>query len=142
MTLEKTIRSDCPIANSLDLWGDRWSLLLIRDMMFEGKQYYGEFLQAREGISTNILADRLVRLEEAGVIVKRRDALQKRRYVYSLTPKGIDLLPVLVETAVWGLRHHEHTVLSPHIVAAIQADKQGFIRSVQQRLLAAILADS
>lgn len=138
MKLEKTIRSDCPIANSLDLWGDRWSLLLIRDMMFEGKQHYGEFLQAREGISTNILADRLARLEEAGVIAKHRDDAKRTRYVYSLTAKGIDLLPVLVETAVWGLKHHDHTVLSPHIVAAIEADKQGFISAVQQRLLAQI----
>lgn len=138
MKLGKTIRSDCPIANSLDLWGDRWSLLLIRDMMFEGKQHYGEFLQAQEGISTNILADRLAKLEEAGVIVKRQDVAKKSRYVYSLTAKGVDLLPVLVETAVWGLKHHDHTVLSPHIVAAIEADKQGFIAAVQKRLLASI----
>ena len=136
MITEKTIRSDCPIANSLDVWGDKWSLLLIRDMMFEGKRHYGEFLQAREGISTNILADRLARLEAADIITKHKDRAKKTRFVYSLTPKGIDLLPILVETAVWGLTHHSHTVLSPHIVAAIKADKQGFIQTARQRLLA------
>ena len=132
------IRSDCPIANALDIWGDTWSLLIIRDMMFEQKHHYGEFLLAAEKISTNILAAKLRKLEEAGVISKKRDTAKKTRFVYALTEKGVDMLPIIVETALWSLKHNEGTVLSPHILAQIQADKAGFIQAAQTSLLAQI----
>ncbi len=132
------MRSDCPIATALDLLGDKWSLLIIRDMMFEGKQYYGEFLQAEERISTNILADRLSRLEEAEVIKKTANETNKTRYIYTLTPKGIDLLPVIVEVAMWSLYYNTQTTLNPQILAAIQADKASFIQSTKEYLLTTI----
>lgn len=97
-------RSDCPIACTLDLVGDKWSLLVIRDMI-HGKRTYGEFLESWEGVPTNILADRLKRLEDCGIVV--REAYQQRpvRYAYTLSRKGWDLGPVLLAIKAWGKKH-------------------------------------
>src|SRR5436190_14863156 len=97
-------RSTCPIAGALDLLGDRWSLLIIRDLL-RGMTRYGEFAAAPEGIPTNILADRLARLEALGLI--RREAYQQNppRHAYTLTPKGADLKPVLAALGMWARRH-------------------------------------
>ena len=97
-------RSPCPIANTLDLVGDKWSLLVIRDML-HGKKTYGELLDSPEGIPTNILADRLKRLEEAGLIVS--SAYQERpvRYAYTLSEKGAALGDVLLALVRWGKKH-------------------------------------
>lgn len=97
-------RSPCPVASTLDLVGDKWSLLIIRDML-HGKRTYGELLDSPEGIPTNILADRLKRLEKAGIIV--RSAYQERpvRYAYALSKKGKDLGDVLLALVRWGKRH-------------------------------------
>ena len=82
----------CPIRYGLGLFGDRWSLLIIRDLMFKGRCHYGEFLSAGEGISTNILAERLERLETSGIVTKSRDPLHGKKFVYRLTDKGLDLI--------------------------------------------------
>lgn len=97
-------RSPCPIANTLDLVGDKWSLLIVRDML-HGKDTYGALLDSPEGIPTNILADRLRRLEDAGII--RRSAYQAHpvRYAYTLSKKGTDLGDVLLALVRWGKRH-------------------------------------
>jgi DNA-binding HxlR family transcriptional regulator len=97
-------RSPCPVAASLDLIGDRWTLLVIRDL-FWGKQRYGEFLESPEGIPTNLLADRLQRLEEAGVVIRAPYQQNPPRHAYTLTPKGKDLQRVLGALVDWGLRH-------------------------------------
>lgn len=131
-------RSTCPIANSLDLWGDKWSLLILRDMIFEKKQHYGDFLQSAEKISTNILADRLLRLEEAGLIRKQQDETNKTRKIYTITAKGIDLIPAIVEIALWSLRYYDFTELAPEIIAALEADKEGFIQVCRDRLMSTI----
>src|SRR5215208_4155133 len=101
---EEFPRSGCPIANMLDLVGDKWSLLVVRDMI-HGKGTYGELLDSPEGIPTNILADRLRRLEGAGLIA--RSAYQERpvRYRYQLTEKGAELGDVLLALVRWGKRH-------------------------------------
>ena len=101
---DRSWRSLCPIARTLDLVGDKWSLLLIRDMRY-GKRTYGELLESPEGIPTNILADRLKRLEEAGIIL--RSAYQDRpmRYAYTLSEKGKDLGNVLLALVRWGKTH-------------------------------------
>jgi DNA-binding HxlR family transcriptional regulator len=98
-------RSACPIANALDLLGDKWTLLVVRDLMFRGKRLYGELARCEEGIPTNILADRLKRLEGAGLV--RREPYQDRpvRYAYALTPSGADLLPVIRELVRWASKH-------------------------------------
>src|SRR6187551_311513 len=90
-------RSDCPISNSLDIWGDKWSLLIIRDLMFNKNCTYKDFLNAGEGIATNILSARLMSLEENGIIEKIDNPGTKTRVYYKLTTKGIELVPILVE---------------------------------------------
>ncbi len=98
-------RSVCPIANALDVLGDRWTLLVIRDLLFLGKRRFGELAGSPEGIPTNILSDRLRRLEEGGLVEKAAYQLRPPRYEYQITAKGKDLLPVLRALAEWSLRH-------------------------------------
>jgi DNA-binding HxlR family transcriptional regulator len=98
-------RSGCPVSISLELLGDRWSLLIVRDMMIRGFRTFKEFQESGEGIATNILADRLSRLEKAGIVTSQVDENDARRLNYRLTKKGIDLAPVLLELLVWGSRH-------------------------------------
>lgn len=97
-------RSECPISCSLDLVGDKWSLLIIRDMLYLGKTTYNEFLSSRESISTNILNDRLVKLTEQGLITFTGTAKRKK---YELTKKGLDLKPVLESVALFGMKHSD-----------------------------------
>jgi DNA-binding HxlR family transcriptional regulator len=102
-------RSSCPIACSLDLIGDRWTLLVIRDMMFFGKQRFDEFLDSPEGISTNILSSRLKSLEEMGLVKKQPYSNHPRRMNYQLTEKGESLRPVLKAITHWGLKQIPNT---------------------------------
>jgi DNA-binding HxlR family transcriptional regulator len=95
-------RSDCPISSALDIVGDKWSLLIIRDIMMNGKNTYNEFLKSHENIATNVLADRLSMLELAGILAKEKHPESKAKIFYRLTHKGIDLLPILVELILWS----------------------------------------
>lgn len=97
-------RSFCPINLSLEIFGDTWTLLVLRDMMFAGKRHFRELLQSDERISSNILADRLARLVEHGMLTKADDPSHKQKAVYSLTEKAISLLPVIVQIGAWGSR--------------------------------------
>lgn len=99
-----TPRSTCPIACALDLVGDRWTLLIVRDLL-RGKSRYGEFIESAEGIPTNILADRLERLEKAGIITSAAYQQNPPRYAYALTPKGKGLKPILGMLALWSMEH-------------------------------------
>jgi DNA-binding HxlR family transcriptional regulator len=112
-------RSLCPVACSLDLLGDRWTLLLIRDL-FRGLTRYGEFLAAPEGIPTNILAERLERLEAAGLIKSEPYQQNPPRYAYTLTPKGADLKPVLGALATWAIRHVPRTRADKELAAVLR----------------------
>jgi DNA-binding HxlR family transcriptional regulator len=106
--IRQTIRrSGCPVSISLDILGDRWSLLIIRDLMVRGYKMFKEFEEAGEGIATNILADRLQRLQASGIITAEEERTDGRRLNYRLTEKGIDLAPVLLELLIWGARHQE-----------------------------------
>jgi DNA-binding HxlR family transcriptional regulator len=100
----RTQRSPCPVASTLDLIGDKWSLLIIRDMV-HGKRTYGELLDSPEGIPTNILADRLRRLEDAGIIASTAYQDRPVRYAYTLSDKGKDLGEVLLALVKWGKKH-------------------------------------
>lgn len=106
-------RSACPIANTLELIGDKWTLLVVRDILFLGKRLYGELIQAPEGFPSNILADRLKRLEAAGVLEKRPYQQNPLRYEYRLTSKGNDLLPLLKEMISWGNKYIQGTTVPP-----------------------------
>jgi DNA-binding HxlR family transcriptional regulator len=97
-------RSYCPINLSLELFGDAWTLLVLRDMMFGEKRHFRELLQSDERISSNILADRLARLVENGLLTKAEDPTHKQKAIYSLTEKAITLLPIIVQVGAWGSR--------------------------------------
>jgi DNA-binding HxlR family transcriptional regulator len=124
-------RSECPLNASVEMLGDRWSLLIIRDMMLRGACSYKEFLDCYEGIATNILADRLRRLTDYGIITTQPDASDGRKIIYKLTHKGIDLAPVLTEMVLWAAAH-EDTGNQP-LVRLMQKNKQEFIAGVRQR---------
>lgn len=102
-------RSNCPINFVLETFGDKWTLLIVRDLMFKGKQTYGELLQSDEKISTNILADRLKRLEEHGIITKTVAPGNSSSFNYALTSKGSDFLPVMLEITAWSAKHDSMT---------------------------------
>lgn len=98
------LRSNCPVNYGLESFGDKWSLLIVRDMVFWGKKTYGDFLKSDERIATNILAARLVALEKEGIISKETHPSDKRKEIYSLTEKGLELIPLLVEIVAWSGR--------------------------------------
>src|SRR5205809_1575103 len=98
-------RSDCPISSSLDVWGDKWSLLIVRDLMFATECTYGDFLKSAEGIATNILASRLQALEENNIIQRSDHPDSKAKVLYRLTRKGIDLLPMMIEINLWAEKY-------------------------------------
>lgn len=120
-------RSDCPISSSLDVWGDKWSLLIVRDLMFKKQSTYGEFLKSDEKIATNILASRLLMLEENGIISKQDHPDSKAKVLYKLTEKGINLLPLLIEINLWAEKYSEIPESQKMILNAVKKDKVGFI---------------
>lgn len=105
MEVEKKYKSHCPQYLALDVIGDKWTLLIIRDMMIDGKRYFREFLQSEEKIASNILSNRLNALEAEGIIKKEPDLHHKQKIIYSLTEKGIDLFPIIMEIAKWSLKY-------------------------------------
>lgn len=123
-------RSGCPIGIALDLVGDPWTLLVVRDLMFKGAKTFQDFLDAGEGIATNVLSDRLARLEGNGIVSKERDAYDARRFVYRLTAKGIDLAPVLVDLILWSTRHAK-TDAPREVMRLMRSDREGFIEKVR-----------
>lgn len=127
-------RSNCPISFALDIFGDKWTFLIVRDMMFKGKHYYGEFLQAEEGIATNILADRLSLLEREGIVVKSVDPTHGSKIIYKLSQKGIDLLPVLVEVILWSAKYDKNTAADVKFVNRVKRDRDGLLRESSRRL--------
>ena len=129
-------RSDCPLSCSLDVFGDKWSLLIIRDLMFQNKCTYNDFLKSAEGIATNILASRLKGLEENGVIEKSAHPDSKAKILYKLTQKGIDLLPIIMEVYIWA---DKYLTIPNNIKATIKEakkDKDKFIKQVTKELKA------
>jgi DNA-binding HxlR family transcriptional regulator len=126
-------RSGCPLNASVEMLGDRWSLLILRDMMLRGFTTFKEFLTSYEGIATNILSDRLKRLIAHGIITTKEDRSDGRKLIYVLTPKGLDLAPVLTEMVLWAAKHEE-TANRP-LVRQMQKDKEQFVEAVRQRYL-------
>jgi DNA-binding HxlR family transcriptional regulator len=124
-------RSDCPLNASVEMLGDRWSLLIIRDMMLRGWQTFKEFLEGYEGIATNILADRLRKLVAYGILTTDRDPSDGRRLIYSLTAKGIDLAPVLTEMVLWAAAHEDTG--NQALVRQMRKDKETFVAEVRER---------
>ena len=124
-------RSGCPLNASVEMLGDRWSLLILRDMMLRGFRSFKEFLTSYEGIATNILADRLKKLIAHGIITTQEDPSDGRKLIYVLTAKGLDLAPVLTEMVLWAAKHEETE--NPALVRQMQKGKEQFIETVRQR---------
>jgi DNA-binding HxlR family transcriptional regulator len=133
---KKTIefRSTCPISTALDIFGDKWSLLIIRDLMFNEKCTYGEFLSSEEKIATNILADRLATLESGEIISRHDHPGSKLKVLYKLTPKGLDLIPVLVEIIAWSEKYHHVHPYAKLFAKQVKIDKEGVIKEIRVSL--------
>lgn len=134
-TQKKQRDTGCPIAFALDTFGDRWSLIIIRDMLMKGHRTYGQFLESDEKVATNVLADRLRELEDAGIISKARDPENRRRVLYRLTEKGADLAPVLIEMIRWSGKYDGNTIVTEAILKRIREDREGFSEQLQARAL-------
>ena len=129
-------RSNCPISCSLDIFGDKWSLLIIRDMMFANKSTYNDFLKSGEGIATNILASRLKGLEENGLIEKLVHPDSKAKILYKLTQKGIDLLPIILEVYIWADKYLAIPISIKATIKEAKKDKDNFIKQITKELKA------
>jgi DNA-binding HxlR family transcriptional regulator len=126
-----TRRSSCPIACALDVIGDKWTLVVLRDVIMAHKRYFQELLEGNEGIATNILASRLKLLEAAGLITRRADPVQARRLIYAPTAKALDLLPVLIELMRWSLKYSSGSAAPAQFARRLAEDQEGFIAELR-----------
>lgn len=125
-------RSGCPVNVSLEVFGDRWSLLIVRDLMVRGFTRFQDFVESGEGIATNILSDRLQCLRHSGIVTSERDENDGRRVLYRLTEKGIDLAPVMLELLIWGAQH-EKTGAPPAVISALAKDRRAVVEETRRR---------
>lgn len=127
-------RSDCPTNYGLEHFGDKWSLLIIRDLMFKGKRHYNEFLEADEKVSTSVLRDRLRSLETGGLIRSGEDQVKKSRIRYSLTSKGIALLPVMIDMIVWAGQFDRNTAAGKEFLTRATENRSVVIDEIENKL--------
>jgi DNA-binding HxlR family transcriptional regulator len=127
-------RSDCPISSSLDIFGDKWSLLIVRDLMLYKTRTYGDFTKSAEKIATNILANRLQILEDNGIIIKSPYPNNKVKGLYKLSPKGVDLIPALIEIALWGEKHLSNADECPPFLKEAKKNKKKFLKNIMEKL--------
>lgn len=132
MKRKPTARSGCPVSVSLEVLGDRWSLLIVRDLMVRAYRHFKDFQEAGEGIATNILAGRLRRLEAAGVISTEKDPADGRMVNYRLTEKGIDLAPVMLELLIWGAQHEE-TAAPCSVILEMAKNREAVLAETRRR---------
>ena len=125
-------RSGCPVSIALEVFGDRWSLLIVRDLMVRGLQSFKDFLASGEGIASNILAERLQRLERAGIVVTESEESDGRRLNYRLTEKGIDLAPVMLDLLMWGAKH-EQTSTSCSLLLRLEKNREEILAEARRR---------
>jgi DNA-binding HxlR family transcriptional regulator len=125
--------STCPIGYALEIFGDRWTLLVLRDLMLNSRRRYKELLACPEGIATNVLADRLKRLEQRGLISKLRDPLDARQFIYTPTEAAIGLIPMLSELIVWSARNGVGD-FDEELVQRISKDRERFILETQDAI--------
>jgi DNA-binding HxlR family transcriptional regulator len=124
----------CPIDFALDVFGDRWTLLVIRDLIFAGKRHFRELIQSPEGIATNILAARLKKLEASGIISRHPDPENRRQVVYELTEKGLDLLPILIETVLWGAKYDPKTGAPKGTISRMRNNRDEVVNEITAAL--------
>lgn len=128
------MRSDCPISYALDFFGDKWTFLIIRDLALEGKKFYSDFLNSKEGIATNILSDRLKKLENNGVIESKVYPKLKTKKEYFLTEKGKNLIPVLVEMILWSVQYENDLAVPQEFIDKAKTAKEKLIETLMARL--------
>ena len=124
-------RSHCPISYALDIVGDRWTLIVLRDLIVVGKRHFREFLASEEGIASNILTARLKMLEACGIVSRRPDPDDARQVIYEPTAKGLDLLPAMLELARWGGTYDPKTAAPKDLLRRIQTDREGLVRDIR-----------
>lgn len=129
------MRSHCPVNYALEHFGDKWSLLILRDLMFKGKRHYNEFFESEEKVSTSVLGDRLRSLEADGIITKGEDDVKKSRIKYSLTEKGIALLPVLVDIIVWSGAFDPNTTAEKDFLRQARENRDHLIAELKKKLV-------
>ncbi len=128
------MRSDCPISYALDFFGDKWTFLIIRDLVFDGKRFYSDFLNSKEGIATNILSDRLKKLENNGIIESKVYQKLKTKKEYTLTQKGKNLVPVLVEMILWSAKYDENLAVPKEFIDKAKTEKEKLITRITSRI--------
>ncbi len=128
-------RSDCPISSALDFLGDKWSLLIIRDLVYFGERTFKNFSDAKEGISSARLSDRLVRLEDLNIITKKKHPTNKKVYLYNLTQKGVDLFPIIAEYILWSDKYLETHISfqAKEFANKLKGDKEGTIQYITSK---------
>jgi DNA-binding HxlR family transcriptional regulator len=124
---KSAVRSACPISCGLDVLGDKWTLLIIRDLLLSNRSEFGHLLNAGEGISTNILTDRLAQLQRNGLLVKENHPEHGKKFVYTLTQKGLSLAPVIVELALWADNNIEGARLPDVVRNSVEKDKSALL---------------
>ena len=127
---KKKFRSDCPISSALDLFGDKWSLLIVRDLVYFGERTFKDFSNAAERISSARLADRLCKLEALDLLIKSKHPTNKKVYLYTLTPKGMDLFPVIAEYVKWSNKylHHHISEAAKEFAKNLENDREGTLK--------------
>ena len=125
-------KSHCPVNFGLEAIGDQWSLLIVRDIVFWGKRTYGEFLSSEEGIATNMLARRLKELCQKDIIQRQTDNEDKRKEVYSLTEKGLALIPILLEISGWSAHHDPQTIAPKEFVEYVYGNRDQMFALITQ----------
>ena len=130
------LRSHCPVNYGLEAFGDRWALLILRDIVFRGKRTYGQFLSSEEGFATNILATRLEHLIDAGILQREKDPTDGRKDIYSLTDKGLDLIPLLFEMVLWSAKYDSRSEAKRivRLVDLIRKDNRRISREVMEKV--------
>ena len=126
------MRSDCPLNYGIEIFGDKWTLLIIRDLMFFEKRYFNELLSSAEGIATNLLADRLAMLEKEKIIRKEKDSQHKQKIIYSLSPKGIDLVPIILSIGLWSEKYAT-IQLNPNRDIILGEAKKSLMKGIEKK---------
>ena len=123
-------QSGCGVAYGLDVFGDKWTLVIIKDMMLSGKRQFNKFLASPEKMASNILADRLKRLEDEGVVTKTQDPDNEVKFIYELTAKGKELIPVILEVMLWGSKHAPNPSAPPELLRWVKKDRDGVTKAI------------
>lgn len=131
---DQIYRSLCPVSCALDILGDKWTLLVLRDIIFMRKRYFREFLVSSEKIASNILSDRLKKLEAADIILRRQDPHNERKIIYTVTEKGLDLIPTILELLRWGVKYEVENSRHDELIRQFDLNPQTLIAEIRSSL--------